>query len=244
MRLSFLIPLVSALSAVANPLGSLASEEAKDMAASLVQLGKAIDVDNCKVAKAQLQVFKHSLIDGIVEGHVEDEKQLVKYITREQGETMLKKIQHIRDKGGNINLSRELGNDKAPPKNPSGQKFESDKTDSRSRKGWKGRKGKGKGKGTNKGSGKGSGGSSKDRKPREEIVLDNSFAADTEYLRNPRSIKLSCGASRRVLKVVRNFVVETPKIGKSTDGKSVFYVHPKEEQDLKRKIVRAATRRD
>lgn len=46
-----------------------------------------------------------------------------------------------------------------------------------------------------------------------------------------------------MLRVVRNFIAESPKVGKSTDGKSVFYIHPKEESGLKRKIVKAATGR-
>lgn len=74
MRLSLIVTLVSALAIAATPLPGLSHDKAQEMKQGLAHMAAALDTDNCYVAKAQLGVLKHSFVDGIVEGHVEDEE--------------------------------------------------------------------------------------------------------------------------------------------------------------------------
>ncbi|CAI4219245.1 unnamed protein product [Parascedosporium putredinis] len=236
MRFQLLAALFTAVLAAAGPLGKLPSEEAKEMKAGLAKLAEVIDDNDCSVGKAQLQVFKHSLMDTIVEGHIEGEKQLVKYLTREEGQILLDKISLIREAGDaekakaeedrkkaeedkKFKFPRELNGDDSPRVRPLGSRIAMTR-------------------GRLAGGGSGSG-----RRPRDVMSPSTSSMDKLESLHDARDIRLTCGATRRVLKVVRNFVSSTPKPGKSTDGKSVFYIYPKEEADFKRRVVKAATAR-
>ncbi|SPO02810.1 uncharacterized protein DNG_05485 [Cephalotrichum gorgonifer] len=225
MRFTILGTVVSALAVVAAAVpidDGPTPQDAKHMKGALASLTKAINSDDCTVAKAQVNCLQNMLNDVAVHGYVEGEDESVKYITKKSGDDVVKQLWNIR-RSPQRNTRDESSLETRDNENNQGKGRGGKGRGKGKWKGGKGRKG-GKGKSSQKG-GKGRGRSV------EEDMNDKEGAVGRS--------RMSCKSAKRVLKVVRDFVPKSVKVGSTEDGKGAYYIRAKDEKNLKSKIRRA-----